>query len=181
MEVEKIEKPQLLIKTLTDRIIKIDYNKNATVTQVKQLLSDKEVVPVESIKLVHNGIVLSNRTTLMELFPEEGEQKRQSVESIDEEGSKKIYWFYYEPSALLIDPIDIATEWDAKNRLRIFKGIYCFSQRKYTEAAELLCDSLSTFTETSFIPFLDCVKYAVIAASFTLDRPSLFKKVLMLI
>src|SRR5437588_7414058 len=107
MEVEKIEKPQLLIKTLTDRIIKIDYNKNATVTQVKQLLSDKEVVPVESIKLVHNGIVLSNRTTLMELFPEEGEQKRQSVESIDEEGSKKIYWFYYEPSALLIDPIDI--------------------------------------------------------------------------
>jgi hypothetical protein len=177
MEVERAEKPQLLIKTLTDRIIKFDYNKNSTIQQVKQNLAEKEYFPIESIKLIRDGIILSNQITLHELFPEESEHKNQSLDTADEEGIKKIYWFYYEPAALLVDPIDVATEWDAKNRLRIFKGIYCFSQRKFADAADLLCDSLSTFTETSFIPFVDCVKYAVIAASLTLDRPLLFKKV----
>jgi 26S proteasome subunit RPN7/Ubiquitin family len=178
MEVEQVDKPPLLVKTLTDRVIKFDYNKNATISQVKQNISDKELIPFESIKLVLNGVVLSNNTTLKDLFSEvEGKMKKSTDTSAEDEGVKKLYWFYYEPTALLVDPISVATEWDAKNRLRIFKGIYCFSQRRFAEAAELLCDSLGTFTETTFIPFVDCVKYAVIAASFTLDRPSLLKKV----
>ena len=186
MDVEKQEEqqPHVLVKTLTDRIIKVDYKSNLKIKEVKEYLAEKQVVSIESIRLIRQGSVLADDVILGSLFPEEpqppantsSEELKKLMEEQDEK--RKLYWFYYEPTALLIDPIEVVSEWDAKNRLRIFKGLYCFSQRRFEEAANLLCDSLATFAEADFIPFLDCVKYAVVAASFTLDRPSLYKKVL---
>lgn len=175
MDVEPSNKPQILIKTLSDRIIKLDYNPLLTIGQVKELLAEKEGLEAEThISLVRTGSLLPNSLPLSSIFAsfESGKVKEEELEE-----HRKIYWFYYEKSAQLCDPIEITSEWDAKNRLKIFKGLYCFSQRRFTEAANLLCDSLSTFGETDFMPFVDCVKYAVIASSFSLDRPSLHKKV----
>lgn len=184
MDVEQQEeRPHVLVKTLTDRVIKVDFTPSMTVKQLKEYLAEKQVVAVESIRLVRQGTVLPDTAVLSSVFPKEpapptnpsSEELKKFMEEQDEK--RKIYWFYYEPTALLVDPIEVVSEWDAKNRLRIFKGLYCFSQRRFEEAANLLCDSLATFAESDFLPFLDCVKYAVVAASFTLDRPSLYKKV----
>ena len=185
MDVEQQEEQHhVLVKTLTDRIIKVVYEPSMSIGQLKKHLAEKQVVAVESIRLIRQGTVLPNDSKLSSIFPESPmqpanatpEEVKRYFEEQDEK--RRLYWFYYEPSALLIDPIEVVSEWDAKNRLRIFKGLYCFSQRRFEEAANLLCDSLATFAEADFIPFLDCVKYAVVAASFTLDRPSLYKKVI---
>lgn len=184
MDVEQQEERALvLVKTLTDRVIKLDYTVTMSVRKVKEVLSEKELVAIDIIRLIRQGTVLADDNILSSIFPEEPEASpNATVEErkkfIEEQNEKrKLYWFYYEPTALLVDPIEVVSEWDAKNRLRIFKGLYCFSQRRFEEAANLLCDSLATFAESDFIPFLDCVKYAVVAASFTLERPSLYKKV----
>lgn len=175
MDVEVEEKPFFVVKTLTDRCIKLDYNAALTVADVKDVLRRKDGLSDDTnIKLILNGAVLEDSATIGSLLPDTPTDAKDVIEVSEK---RRLYWFYYEPTALVVDPIDVVSEWDAKNRMRIFKGLYCFSQRRFLDAANLLCDSLSTFAETDFIPFATCVKYAVVAASFTLDRPSLLKKV----
>jgi hypothetical protein len=185
---EQADKPFFIVKTLTDRSIKLDYSPALTVGDVKELVMAKEYLESNaSIRLILKNVVLADDLTLGVLFPATtvskdvppGDGSEQGDKKVkDESEQRKLYWFYYEPTALIVDPIDVVSEWDAKNRMRIFKGLYCFSRRRFSEAARLLCDSLSTFAETDFISFVSCVKYAVIAASFTLDRTSLYRKVL---
>lgn len=88
-----------------------------------------------------------------------------------------LYLFHYEPTAVLLDPLDSATDWDAKNRLKFFKGIWGVAQRNLEVAAKFLIEALPTFEENGCMPYKDLVKYAVITASVTLDRPSLKSKV----
>lgn len=88
-----------------------------------------------------------------------------------------LYLFHYEPSAKLLDPLDSATDWDAKNRLKFFKGIWGVAQRDLEVASKYLIEALPTFEENGCMPYKDLVKYAVITASVALDRPSLKSKV----
>lgn len=88
-----------------------------------------------------------------------------------------LYIFHYEPAAKALDPLESASDWDQKNRLKFFKGIWALSQRNLEEAAKFLIEALPTFEENACIPYKDLVKYAVISASVTFDRPSLKSKV----
>ena len=89
-----------------------------------------------------------------------------------------LYIFHYEPAAKALDPLEAATDWDQKNRLKFFKGIWALAERNLNEAAKFLVDALPTFEENGCMPYKDLVKYAVIAASVTFDRPSLKSKVI---
>lgn len=88
-----------------------------------------------------------------------------------------LYIFHYEPAAKALDPLEAATDWDQKNRLKFFKGIWALAERNLNEAAKFLVEALPTFEENGCMPYKELVKYAVIAASVTFDRPSLKSKV----
>ena len=123
------------------------------------------------------------------------EQKKKSLEEGDkkEEGSEGtssisivkgiedllpiLYLFHYEPVAKAVDPLEIATDWDQKNRLKFFKGIFALAERRLDEAAKFLVEALPTFEETGFMPYKELVKYAVISAAVAFDRPTLKSKV----
>lgn len=119
---------------------------------------------------------------------EEGESSRKDESDSNESASISIvkgiedllpvlYLFHYEPVAKAVDPLEIATDWDQKNRLKFFKGIFALAERRLDEAAKFLVEALPTFEETGFMPYKELVKYAVICAAVAFDRPTLKSKV----
>lgn len=160
METEEVVIPKFTVKTLSDRSIPIDLASEVrTIADVRVALEKHGISGARTATLISAGRVLNEQ------------ESAPSAEST-------IYLFYYEPSALLADPIEAAKDWDTKNRLKVFKGLYFFSKRKFSEAAPLLIDSLTTFSETNFIPFKDCVKYAALAAMLVVDRPTIVTKLI---
>ncbi len=74
--------------------------------------------------------------------------------------------------------IDSGGDWDRRNRLKAYNGIYLLSIRSFAPAADLLLDALSTFTSTELMDFEDVVMYAVLAGTISLSRVDLKTKVL---
>ena len=77
--------------------------------------------------------------------------------------------------------IDSGGDWDRRNRLKAYHGIYLLSIRSFAPAADLLLDVLSTFTSTELMDFEDVVMYAVLAGSISLSRVDLKTKVIHII
>lgn len=216
IEEEKIV-PKLVVKTLTDRSIKLDFTAaSLTLGQLKEQLVEKVELPVEKQFFLLNGKVLGRDqiedSLLISELPgfkapeqvlsefKEYEEKRVSDQTkTDTDNSNNnstdettntiiivkgieellpiLYIFHYEPAAKAMDPLDLATDWDQKNRLKFFKGMWAVAERNFKDAADLLVESLPTFGEVGCIPYKDLVKYAVISAAVVFDRPSLKNKV----
>lgn len=195
---------KLSIKTLSDRTIKLDFiDKNLTLAQLKEKLVEhvelspeqqffllsgkvygKTSVSDEEIKIVDLPGFKTPESVIEEFRAYEEKRKNDSdtptptviVKGI-EELLPTLYIFHYEPAAKALDPLEAATDWDQKNRLKFFKGIWALAERNLNEAAKFLVEALPTFEENGCLPYKDLVKYAVIAASVTFDRPSLKSKV----
>lgn len=197
---------KLSIKTLSDRTIKLDFvDKNLTLAQLKEKLVEHVELPSEQqffllsgkvygrtpvtddeIKIVDLPGFKTPETVIEEFRAYEEKRKNDSdnptstttviVKGI-EELLPTLYIFHYEPAAKALDPLEAATDWDQKNRLKFFKGIWALAERNLNEASKFLVEALPTFEENGCLPYKDLVKYAVIAASVTFDRPSLKSKV----
>lgn len=163
--------PRVEVKTLSDRLLTFLIDENLkTVGDVKDLIAKKEALSLDSIVLVQEGKILEAGKAIAELHS--------SIQPSTQIQTTTIHWFHMEPIAMSLNPIETAKDWDAKNRLRCFVGIYQLSRRRIAEAAELLTECLPTFQDVTFISFQELVKYAIIAAILTFDRPDLNKKVL---
>jgi len=68
-------------------------------------------------------------------------------------------------------------DWERKNRLKVYEGVYAMSTRNFKKAATLLLDSLSTFSATELCSYNDFVFYTVVTAIVALDRVALKKHV----
>lgn len=73
--------------------------------------------------------------------------------------------------------IDEGGDWDRRNRLKVYNGLYLVSIRQFKRGGELLLDALSTFTATELISYDDFVALTVIVNSLTLTRVDLKKRV----
>ena len=73
--------------------------------------------------------------------------------------------------------IEKGGDWDRRNRLKVYHGLYLLSIRQFKRGAELLLDALSTFTATELVDYNDFVAFTVISNVLTLSRPDLKKKV----
>ncbi|KAJ9051289.1 proteasome regulatory particle subunit [Entomophthora muscae] len=69
-------------------------------------------------------------------------------------------------------------DWDRRNRLKVYEGIYLLSIRDFKSSANLLLDSVSTFTSTELMEYKDFVKYAVLTSMISISRVDMKKKVL---
>jgi len=73
--------------------------------------------------------------------------------------------------------LDEGGDWEHKNRLKVFDGIYNILIRNFKTAATLLIDSVSTFTCTDIFSFKDLIFYAVLTSMVALDRAIIGQKV----
>lgn len=73
--------------------------------------------------------------------------------------------------------IDSGGDWDRRNRLKVYRALHHLSIRDFKEAADLLIDSLSTFTATELMEYEEFVALAVLAAGVGCDRKAIKEKV----
>jgi 26S proteasome regulatory subunit N7 len=63
--------------------------------------------------------------------------------------------------------VDEGADWDKKNKLKIFEGVYCMFVRDLKRAAELFMSSIASFTCTELMSYKDFVFYTVVTAMVT--------------
>ncbi|KAK1759495.1 putative 26S proteasome regulatory complex component [Echria macrotheca] len=73
--------------------------------------------------------------------------------------------------------VESGGDWDRRNRLKAYEGLYLLTVRNYSLAAPLLLDSLSTFTSYELCTYSNLVVYAVLAGSVSLKRVDFKSKV----
>jgi len=73
--------------------------------------------------------------------------------------------------------IDSGGDWDRRNRLKVYRAVHQLSIRNFVEAADLLIDSLSTFTATELMEYEEFVGLTVLAAGVGCDRKGIKSKV----
>merc|ERR1712077_53016 len=68
-------------------------------------------------------------------------------------------------------------DWDRRNRLKVYEGLYAMAVRDFGKAAKLFLETVSTFTSYELMDYTQFVKYAVYASIISLDRGKLYDKV----
>ncbi|CAD5178001.1 unnamed protein product [Musa acuminata subsp. malaccensis] len=68
-------------------------------------------------------------------------------------------------------------DWERKNRLKVYEGLYCMATRNFKKAANLFLDSISTFTTYELLSYDTFIFYTVLTSIISLDRVSLKQKV----
>ncbi|KAK2975862.1 hypothetical protein RJ640_022650, partial [Escallonia rubra] len=92
--------------------------------------------------------------------------------------------FFYMDFDLISKSIDKAKnlfeeggDWERKNRLKVYEGLFCMSTRNFKKAADLFLDSILTFTTYELFPYDTFIFYTVLTSIISLDRVSLKQKV----
>ncbi|GFO15615.1 proteasome 26S subunit, non-ATPase 6 [Plakobranchus ocellatus] len=73
--------------------------------------------------------------------------------------------------------IDEGGDWDRRNRLKVYRGLYTMSIRDFKTAAGLFLDTIATFTSYELMDYQKFVTYTVLCCMIALERPKLREKV----
>ena len=68
-------------------------------------------------------------------------------------------------------------DWDRRNRLKTYEGLYAMSIRDFGRAATCFFDTMATFTSTELMDYQTFVKYACFCCLVALDRSDVKSKV----
>ena len=68
-------------------------------------------------------------------------------------------------------------DWDRRNRIKVYRGLYLLAVRNFKLGAELLLDTLSTFAATEILNFEEFITLCIISGVLTLERKDYKKKV----
>jgi len=74
--------------------------------------------------------------------------------------------------------VDAGSDWDRRNRLKVYEGIYNMSIRSFKKSATLFLETISTFTAVELIDYKTFIYYTVLMSLASLDRVTLKKKVI---
>jgi len=69
-------------------------------------------------------------------------------------------------------------DWDRRNRLKVYEGLYAMSVRDFKLSAKLFLDAISTFTSYELMDYVQFVEYTVWISVLALDRSNLHKDVI---
>mmetsp|Transcript_8469 Transcript_8469/g.17178 ORF Transcript_8469/g.17178 Transcript_8469/m.17178 type:complete len:379 (-) Transcript_8469:564-1700(-) len=75
------------------------------------------------------------------------------------------------------DLVEKGGDWERRNRLKVYEGLFRMAMRDMKGASNLFLDSLATFSATELIPYRDFINYTVITSLVTVDRPTLCNRV----
>lgn len=69
-------------------------------------------------------------------------------------------------------------DWERKNRLKIYEGIYNLLIRNLKKTSELFIDSISTFNSPDIISYQRIVKYTILTSIISIGRSEMKKKII---
>lgn len=69
--------------------------------------------------------------------------------------------------------IEEGGDWDRRNRLKVYQGVYCIAIRDFKTAANLFLDTISTFTSYELMDYKTFVRYTVYVSLISLPRNQL--------
>lgn len=70
------------------------------------------------------------------------------------------------------------SDWDRKNKLKVYEALYNMSIRNFKKAATLLLDTLATFSAVELLDYQTFINYTVLMSIVSLDRVTLKLKVI---
>ena len=68
-------------------------------------------------------------------------------------------------------------DWEKKNKLKVYEGLYLIVVRQFKKAAELLIDSIATFTCTELLSYEEFMFYAILSSLAAADRQTIRKSI----
>lgn len=74
--------------------------------------------------------------------------------------------------------IEEGGDWDRRNRLKVYQGVYSIAIRDFKSAANYFLDTVSTFTSYELMDYVTFVQYTVYVALIALPRNELRDKVI---
>ena len=74
--------------------------------------------------------------------------------------------------------IDEGGDWDRRNRLKVYQGLYSIAIRDFKKAATLFLETVSTFTSYELMDYQTFVRYTVYVCLLALERNQLKEKVI---
>lgn len=74
--------------------------------------------------------------------------------------------------------VEAGSDWDRKNRLKVYEAMYLMTIRQFKKAAMLLLETISTFTAIELLDYQTYIYYTVLMAVVSLDRVTLKEKVI---
>lgn len=74
--------------------------------------------------------------------------------------------------------IEEGGDWDRRNRLKVYQGVYCVAIRDFKSAANFFLDTVSTFTSYELMDYVTFVRYTVYVSLISLPRNELRDKVI---
>lgn len=69
--------------------------------------------------------------------------------------------------------IEEGGDWDRRNRLKVYQGVYCMAVRDFKTAANLFLETVSTFTSYELMDYKAFVRYTVYVCVISLPRNQL--------
>jgi len=92
--------------------------------------------------------------------------------------------FFFEETNMIKKNIDLCHEqlekggdWERKNKLKVYEGLYAIQTRDFKKAARLLIDATATFTATELMSTKNFILYCVICAMVGMSRKDLRENV----
>ena len=73
--------------------------------------------------------------------------------------------------------IEEGGDWDRRNRLKVYQGMYRMAVRDFKTASNLFLDTIATFTSYELMDYKMFVTYTVFCSMIALERPTLREKV----
>ena len=74
--------------------------------------------------------------------------------------------------------IEEGGDWDRRNRLKVYQGLYSIAIRDFKTAATLFLDTISTFTSYELMDYFTFVRYTVYVSMISLPRNELRDKII---
>jgi len=73
--------------------------------------------------------------------------------------------------------IEEGGDWERRNRLKVYEGLYLLIIRNFKGAANLFLESIATFSSSELISYERFVFYTIIVSMISLERPDMKKRV----
>lgn len=92
-----------------------------------------------------------------------------------------LFWMDHELTSRNIEKalsMEEGSDWDRKNRLKVYQAVYLMSIRNFKKSASLFLDTISTFTATELLDYKTYIFYTVLMGIVSLDRVTLKKKII---
>lgn len=81
---------------------------------------------------------------------------------------------------MLYSLLEEGGDWDRRNRLKVYRGLYALAIRDFKTTATSFLDTISTFTSYELMDYKQFVTYTVVASMISLERVDLKNKVIKL-